>query len=181
MAANDKELLWTPKGNSYWEENGVYQAEYEKLFDELVPGYGSARTINGELIRCVNRLFYDYCNNGNGNAQEHEYEEEDCWICNGGGEDEDGDDCEDCGGAGTDYEAISVYSIREDFDDMLEFLANYVDRNQVERIRGIIKSPDKCGDFSDDVMCEYNKLSDMVMHYVLSHDDTPNPQFKEED
>lgn len=55
--------------NSYWEGNGYFQNEYDKLWGELVPSSGEANTLHGELLRCIGRLFYDYCNNGNCNAK----------------------------------------------------------------------------------------------------------------
>ena len=58
----------TELGNSYWNETGAYQNAYQQLYDKLVPSSGNAKTLNGELIRAISRLFYEYCNNGNCNA-----------------------------------------------------------------------------------------------------------------
>ena len=62
----------TPEGQSYWNNNGAYQEEHDRLWEELVPASGSAPTIHGELIRAVGRLFYEFCNNGNCNSIEVE-------------------------------------------------------------------------------------------------------------
>ena len=58
----------TLKGKSYWNSEGAYQKEYDQLYKELVPGFGEAETSDGELLRSITRLYYDYCNNGNGNV-----------------------------------------------------------------------------------------------------------------
>jgi hypothetical protein len=58
----------TPKGKSYWDESGVYQKQYDQLYEELVPDFGEAETSDGRLLRSITRLYYDYCNNGNGNV-----------------------------------------------------------------------------------------------------------------
>ena len=57
----------TPLGKSYWNNEGAYQKELDEL-SEKMPVCGAADTLNGELVRAANRLYYDYCNNGNCNA-----------------------------------------------------------------------------------------------------------------
>lgn len=118
----------TESGKSYWNENGAYQEEYDKLYKELVPSRGEADSIHGEMIRAVSRLFYDFCNNGNCNVRDFEqdtcdecggsgYEEEEstCWTCDGSGEvDEYNDDdecigtqtCDECNGDGHEIETM---------------------------------------------------------------------------
>jgi len=54
---------------TYWNENGRYQANLEKL-ENLVPGSGPAETFKGELFRAASRIYYDYYNNGFGNTWE---------------------------------------------------------------------------------------------------------------
>ena len=56
------------KEGSYWDGNGLYQEEYDKLYTELVPDRGMANTLHGQLILSVNRLGWDYWNNGYCNA-----------------------------------------------------------------------------------------------------------------
>lgn len=50
----------------YWNKRGAYQLESEKL-QELVPGYGAAETLAGEMFRAASRIYYDAFNNGFGN------------------------------------------------------------------------------------------------------------------
>ena len=49
---------------TYWNGNGMYQADYEVLAKNLLPGNGSAGTYEGEMLRSATRLYYDYYNNG---------------------------------------------------------------------------------------------------------------------
>ena len=50
---------------TYWNRNGKYQAEYDELEKlNLVPNEGRATTYHGELLRCLNNIYYDAYNNG---------------------------------------------------------------------------------------------------------------------
>jgi hypothetical protein len=50
--------------SKYWNNEGKYNAEWNQLQDQLVPDVGSADTLAGEMIRAVNKLYYDAFNNG---------------------------------------------------------------------------------------------------------------------
>ncbi len=50
--------------NTYWHRNGKHQATYSKLWDELIPPTGSAKTKEGELLRAMSRLYYRWYNDG---------------------------------------------------------------------------------------------------------------------
>jgi len=52
--------------NTYWNKQGLYQAEYDDLIN-LMPASGNSDTVAGEMIRAVSRLAYDFYNNGMGN------------------------------------------------------------------------------------------------------------------
>jgi hypothetical protein len=52
--------------NTYWNGNGRYQADYNRLV-ELMPLMGKCDTVAGELIRAASRLGHDFYNNGMGN------------------------------------------------------------------------------------------------------------------
>ena len=49
---------------SYWNSNGKYQNEYERLYDDIVPASGSCETREGEMLRASSRLYYRYYNDG---------------------------------------------------------------------------------------------------------------------
>lgn len=53
--------------DTYWNQRGKYQADYDRLADELMPAMGAADTVAGEMIRAASRLAYDFYNNGCGN------------------------------------------------------------------------------------------------------------------
>jgi hypothetical protein len=40
---------------------------YNFLYDQLVPNDGPAEYLEGELLRAISRIHYDYLNNGFGN------------------------------------------------------------------------------------------------------------------
>ena len=52
---------------TYWNNNGVHQADYDRLYAALVPMEGKCATIEGENLRAVSRIAYDFYNNGFGN------------------------------------------------------------------------------------------------------------------
>ncbi len=53
---------------SYWNNTADYSDAYTKLYAELVPDEGKCATIEGEILRAVSRIGYDYYNNGFGNV-----------------------------------------------------------------------------------------------------------------
>jgi hypothetical protein len=50
--------------SKYWNKQGQYQAEFDAMSNELMPVSGAADSLAGELVRAVNRLYYDAFNNG---------------------------------------------------------------------------------------------------------------------
>jgi len=52
---------------SYWNNNSKYEKQYKILYDKLVPAQGRAKTIHGEVLRCMSKVYYDLFNNGGGN------------------------------------------------------------------------------------------------------------------
>ena len=53
--------------NTYWNQTGKYQEQYNQMMDDLVPVSGKCDTLAGELVRSASRLGYDFYNNGMGN------------------------------------------------------------------------------------------------------------------
>ena len=49
---------------TYWNNKGMYQKQYDKLYKSLVPKPGKAETLKGEVLRIISQLYYDYYNNG---------------------------------------------------------------------------------------------------------------------
>jgi hypothetical protein len=57
----DKEM------KTYWNNNGKYQAEFDSLWKELVSVQGKSKTLEGEFLRAIAKIYYDAYNNGFGN------------------------------------------------------------------------------------------------------------------
>lgn len=185
----------TELGKSYWDESGAYQKEYKELYDKLVHPSGSSKTLHGELIRAISRLFWDYCNNGNCNAVEAKYGETEytCYDCGGSGEievDTEGnvEACESCGGSGVyteeEIEEVEITPFYGKFLDLIQVsLKKEFDANDVYEIvstvEEIIKtSVEDNGSnyFNNENMAAYNKLSDYVIWFVLNTDDAELPE-----
>lgn len=49
---------------SYWDNDGQYQAEYDKAWQQLIPWQGEAEDGWPEALRAISRIGYDYYNNG---------------------------------------------------------------------------------------------------------------------
>lgn len=163
----------------YWGGTGVYQYEYDKLYSELVEISGSAKTINGELIRCISRLYYDYCNNGNCNALEIEMET--CDECGGSGfedydDDEDGTDCSWCGG---NCQVEGDVYVTDYYDEMLDFLETYMnEKHLAKELRyWMVNNYQSRYSFSDEQMNMYDKVADAVVYQCLTTQNRPNPRY----
>lgn len=177
-------LKLTESGKSYWNHTGAYQPEYNRLYVDLVPSSGCSETLNGELVRAISRLSYEFYNNGNCNACEQEWgiEREHCYDCGGSGESSNcGEECEEevceeCCGSGTTEEDVVVNVTVNDFYGAL---LNLIDdnikgiENETEGVREIIigdlyNSKDQFNETNQD---KYNLLFDKVVHYVLNSED----------
>jgi hypothetical protein len=163
----------------YWESTGVYQQEWDKLYNDLVPASGDAPTIQGELIRCISRLYYDYCNNGNCNALDITME--DCNECNGSGYEEDSDgetqDCQWCGG---DCNVEGDAYITDYYKEMIDFLKEYlIEKELVSQLENwMVNDYSPRYSFSDEQMNLYDKVTDAVVYQCLTTENKPNPKFK---
>ncbi len=185
---------------SYWgKSGGMYQKENDEFFEKLVPQSGCAETLHGELIRGINRLVYDYNNNGNGNAVKIDYsdaEENECPECGGSGEyhgekeDETGNteilECETCCGSGTIQEDQNEdYSVAPMFAQFLKLIVDTVPytKSVVEKIESVITaSPYHTHSyFNSRYQNYYNELSDRVIYYVLNNTDQPLPTWYNKD
>ena len=52
------------KIGSYWNNEGKYQAQYNKAWEQLIPAQGEAENGWPEALRAISRIGYDYYNNG---------------------------------------------------------------------------------------------------------------------
>jgi hypothetical protein len=177
----------TPAGQTYWNGQGAYQTEYDALYAALVPDSGSAATLNGELVRGVTRLSYEFYNNGNCNACERLYSQTtcQCYDCGGDGyfasydEDEENTECPTCCGSGETDDDDYECQVDEFYNGFLNLIKLSVPDTFAitEKIHGIIAS-DSYGDYSqytDHRNQAYVELMDRVMHYVTTNEDKEIP------
>lgn len=52
---------------SYWDNSGKYQEIHDKFWEALITSFGPSEYVEGEHLRAIARIYYDYCNNGFGN------------------------------------------------------------------------------------------------------------------
>ena len=154
MAKQNIEMKRTAEGCGYWQNNGAYQQEYKKLWDELVPAEGEAKTVNGEILRASGKLYHEFFNNGNMNACDREY------FTNWNYDEED-------------WEPI----ISDYYQEFIDFIRDTCKqdhelRGLLERIEEIILASDgRANDPADEHT--YDLMIDHVMHWVLTHEDEP--------
>ena len=170
------ELKTTKIGESYWNESGAYQKDYNALFQDMVPEVGRADTVNAELIRSISRLIYEYGSNGNMNAKEveAEYFDEDCWACL---DDETSEHCFSCDGTGTITEEVeSDPEIAHEFNEFIEFIRKNVNKEnneleqanidkEIDDLKQVILNGD--GAYREQEMNKYDIVCDRVVQHVL--------------
>jgi len=49
--------------NTYFNDNGKYQEEFDQLWKDLVPWAGEADTLEGEVVRSIGKISYEVYNN----------------------------------------------------------------------------------------------------------------------
>jgi hypothetical protein len=160
---------------SYWDETGKYQADHKRLWDAHVPASGESKTIEGELIRAIGRLFYEYCNNGNCNAGE--WEEEDCPVCDGSGfqwcdSEEEDVDCSYCGGECKIPNTIQIKGLYGEFLNLIKDVVGC--EEEVEEVKALITNEELHYNYtySQEELDIYNILCDKVIEYVLEKEKT---------
>lgn len=161
---------------NYWEGKGVYQAELDRLTKKFMPASGRARNYIGEVIRAINRLYYEFCNNGNCNALNSEIipgEWVECEYCRGEG-------CSYCDDDGGYYEEDDYeYSVDKFFDNFLELLNQFIsERNASDGIvalNGVKSIIENQFSTSKENIHTYDSLIDIVVWLVLQEEDNESP------
>lgn len=173
----------------YWNNEGVYDKEFTQMTEALMKATGRGDNLRAEVVRAANRLYYEYCNNGNCNAVHVEYGDEvevTCSCCSGYGylgDDED-DICDECGGSGVVYEeSEKEYSVSEYYDNFIKLIRDALNDREsfkaMEDIRSLILLPEDDGYFSDSNMHMYDLMIDLVYEWAVKHenDNTPIPDW----
>ena len=190
---NKAGLILSNKYQHYWYKQGAMQTEMDRLTEKFVPFTGRSNNLNGEVIRSVNRLYYEFCNNGNGNAFECEQHSEwvDCEHCGGRGsyfmvDNETNHQyeyvCEFCNGeGGYEDDVTDGYTLNHFYNNFIKLIRYYFELHKckegvstINEIEKIILSDNNC--FDDDI-CVYDKLCDYAIWLVSQNenDNTPIP------
>jgi len=76
-----KVIIDKPSG-SYWDNEGKYQAQYDRAWKQLIPASGEAEDGLPEALRAISRIGYDYYNNGFCNLwrEWEEYDGDECYT-----------------------------------------------------------------------------------------------------
>ena len=151
------------------------QKDYEK-FTSFIPTEGKADTLEIELLRLITNLYYDFCNNGNGNVREKiiEYAENQCYICSGDGTikfpDGEVEDCDDCGGEGWIEEEVDwEYVYAQGWEDDITFLREHLPKSNylIDRLEDLILFYEKYN-FDDSQLNRYDVIVINVLDLIKS-------------
>lgn len=66
------EKVTSSAAGSYWDKKGDFQEEYNQIRKDFIPSHGEAKNPEAELVRAVERIYYDCYNNGWGNDSSKE-------------------------------------------------------------------------------------------------------------
>ena len=187
-----KPLVLSTPDQHYWNNNGGNEQELKRLTEKFMPASGRAENLVGEVIRAVNRLYYEFCNNGNGNAMDcHTIPGEwvECSSCSGSGYveeyDEESDEwgsseCCDCGGEGGYYEDDEEeYTLNEFYGNFINLIREYfTSKNCAEGVTAICELEaivENMRDTTDANMSVYDRVTDYAVWLVLNDEDNTTP------
>jgi hypothetical protein len=174
------ELKLTPENNHYWNNNGAYTQEMDRLYKKFVPMYGRSKNLTGEVIRAANRLYYEFCNNGNGNALNIISEWVECVYCGGSGlidvyDDEEfcAEECPDCNGEGGYYD--DKFTLNWYYNNFVKLIRYYFEQKDckegIEAIDEVLRVIENNADTTEYNMCKYDRCMDYVIWCVLNDED----------
>ena len=109
---------------AYWDNNGKYQEQYDKAWEQLIPASGEAKDGWPEALRAISRIGYDYYNNG---------------FCNlwQSSEEYDGDDHYD------------VYEMDSYYEDMVDYLRSEIPRDMHKELKSFLLDAKGYGNWSN--------------------------------
>lgn len=125
--------------NTYWNNRGKYQSEYDSLYKKLVPEIGIAATENGELLRQASNLYYEYYNNGNMNVVDYNYKDDEDFV-------------------GTPY-------IRKSYLNSLDFIVKHIPN--LSKTIYIISTKIIEEEVSEEMAYLYEDMIDNVIKYIM--------------
>lgn len=184
-------LILSAPNQHYWNNEGAQQKEMDRLTEKFMPAKGCAENFTGEVVRAINRLYYEFCNNGNCNALDCETtpgEWVECSRCGGVGytkeEYDDGEvcaeECPDCDGEGGYYEEDECeYSLNEFFGNFIKLIRQYFEQKNckegIEVIDDVQRVIENNGDTTEYNMSKYDRVVDYIVWLVLNDEDNQEP------
>lgn len=163
------DLKLTSENNHYWNNNGAYQQEMDRLYDKFVPVSGRSENLTGEVIRAANRLYYEFCNNGNGNTLQSRT------VCGGSGYIDDFDEtCDYCNGEGGWVEDVEdeEFVLYEYYDNFIKLIRYYFKQKNckegivaIDEVLRIIECQYRPEDY---FVAKYDRCIDYVVWCVLN-------------
>lgn len=176
-------LILSAPNQHYWNNNGAQQQEMDRLTEKFMPSKGCAENFTGEVVRAINRLYYEFCNNGNCNALDYETtpgEWVECHVCNGSGYIEDFEEtCDYCNGEGGWVEEDEEYSLNEFFGNFIKLIRQYFEQKNckegVEVIDDVQRVIENNGDTTEYNISKYDRVVDYIVWLVLNNEDNQEP------
>ena len=126
---------------TYWDNEGKYQEQYNKAWEQLIPARGAAKSGWPECLRAISRIGYEYYNNG---------------FCNlwQGHEEYDGDDHYD------------VYTMDSYYKEMVDYLEYRIPRGLHDKLNSFLFDAQGYGNWSDqaDII---DRIIDHIMERII--------------
>jgi hypothetical protein len=146
-------LIKASTTRSYYSE-GKYETEFREMTEKLMPDSGDSDTLVGQILTSLNRLSYDYYNNGNGNITDYVVTRDEEWsdeIIS----DEEGDYV-----ISDFYQSLfdTLKDISSDVQKIVEDIENFCCLGEISH----------SFQFSEENKSKYNLLIDLCMEAILT-------------
>ena len=153
----------------------------DRLYDKFVPVSGSSENLTGEVIRAANRLYYEFCNNGNGNALNKISVWVECGYCGGSGYIEDEGECPYCNGEGGYYDdgGFTKFTLNGYYNNFVKLIRYYFEQKDckegIEAIDEVLRIIECVYNPEDYFISKYDRCIDYVVWCVLNDEDNQEP------
>lgn len=160
-------LILSAPNQHYWNNNGAQQQEMDRLTEKFMPARGCAENFTGEVVRAINRLYYEFCNNGNCNALDCETTPGE-WV-----------ECSRCGGVGYTEEDECEYSLNSFYENFIKLIRQYFTEKNckegvevIDDVQRVIENNDDTTEYN---MSKYDRVVDYIVWLVLNDEDNQEP------